>query len=113
PVGAQTYYRINMTAQSFSRYSNLVLLSNGQLSFQVRSALNPFVDHINLDLSVPTDGTATLTLIDLFGRVVHKERQAVSQGLNNLTLYGVGNLPAATYALLIQCGGQVGGAKLV
>lgn len=113
PVGAQTYYRINMTAQSFSRYSSLVLLSNGQLSFQVRSALNPFGDHINVELTVPADGTATLTLLDLYGRVVHKERQPVSQGLNNMTLYGVSNLPAATYALLIQCGGQVTCEKLV
>ena len=113
PVSAQTYYRINMTAQSFNRFSNLVLLSNGQLGFQVRSALNPFVDHINVDLTVPTQGTATLTLLDLYGRVVRKDRQPVSQGLNTLTLYGVGSLPPATYALLIQCDGQVACEKLV
>jgi hypothetical protein len=113
PVSAQTYYRINMTAQSFSRFSNLVLLSNGQLGFQVRSALNPFIDHINVDLSVPLDGTATLTLLDLYGRVVRRDRQAVTQGLNTLTIYGVGNLPPATYALLIQCGNQMMCEKLV
>jgi len=113
PVSAQTYYRINMTAQSFNRYSNLVLLSNGQLGFQVRSALNPFTDHINVDLTVPADGTATLTLLDLYGRVVRKDRQPVSQGLNTLALYGVGNLPAATYALLIQVGNQMTCEKLV
>lgn len=113
PVSAQTYYRINMTAQSFSRFSNLVLLSNGQLGFQVRSALNPFSDHINVELTVPADGAATLTLLDLYGRVLRRERQAVSQGLNTLTLYGVGNLPPATYALLIQCDGQMACEKLV
>lgn len=113
PVSAQTYYRINMTAQSFNRFSNLVLLSSGQLGFQVRSALNPFVDHISVDLTAPADGAATFTLLDLYGRVLRRERQAVSQGLNTLTIYGVGNLPAATYALLIQCDGQVTCEKLV
>lgn len=113
PVSAQTYYRINMTAQSFNHFSSLVLLSNGQLGFQVRSALNPFSDHISVDLTVPNDGTATLTLLDLYGRVVRKDRQAVSSGLNTLTFYGVSGLPAATYALLIQCGDQVVCEKLV
>jgi hypothetical protein len=113
PVSAQTYYRINMTAQSFSRYSSLVLLSNGQLGFQVRSALNPFGDHISVELTTPVDGTATLTLMDLYGRVVRKDRQAVSQGLNTVTMYGTSNLPAATYALLIQCNDQVSCEKLV
>jgi hypothetical protein len=102
-----------MTAQSFNRFSNLVLLGNGQLGFQVRSALNPFFDHINVDLSVPLDGTVTLTLLDLYGRVLRRDRQAVSQGLNTLCLYGVGNLPPATYALLIQCGNQMTCEKLV
>jgi hypothetical protein len=113
PVGAQTYYRLNMIAQSFSRFSNLVLLSNGTLGFQVRSALNPFSDHISVEMTVPNQGTATLTLLDLYGRVVRKDRQAVTQGLNTLTVYGVSNLPAATYALLIQCNDQVTCEKLV
>ena len=113
PVGAQTYYRINMTAQSFNRFSNLVLLSSGPLGFQVRSALNPFVDHISVELTAPANGAATFTLLDLYGRVLRRERQAVSQGLNTLTLYGVGNLPPATYALLIQCNNQMTCEKLV
>ena len=113
PVGAQTYYRINMTAQSFNRFSNLVLLSSGPLGFQVRSALNPFVDHISVELTAPANGAATFTLMDLYGRVLRRERQAVSQGLNTLTLYGVGNLPSATYALLIQCDNQMTCEKLV
>ena len=113
PVTAQTFYRINMTAASFSKFSNLVTLSNGTLSFQVRSALNPFSDHISVDLTAPSDGTAVLTLLDLYGRVVRRDRLAVTQGFNTLNVYGVAGLPAATYALLIQCGDHVTCEKLV
>jgi len=113
PVSAQTYYRINIITPAFSKFSNLVLLSNGQVGFQVRSALNPFVDHIGVELTAPTDGMATLTLLDLYGRVVHRERLGIVQGFNTLNVYGVAGLPAATYALLIQCGDKVTCQKLV
>ncbi len=113
PVTAQTYYRLNLVAQSFNRYSNLVLLSNTRLSFAVRSALNPFSDHLGIELTAPGDGTATITLIDLYGRTVHRDRQPVTQGLNTLTVYGVSDLPAATYAMLIQVGDQVTCEKVV
>lgn len=113
PVTAQTFYRVNMVAAAFSKYSNLVMLGSGALSFQVRSALNPFSDHISVDLTAPGDGTAVLTLLDLYGRVVRRDRLAVTQGLNTLNVYGVAGLPAATYALLIQCGDRVTCEKLV
>jgi hypothetical protein len=113
PVNAQSYYRINMLAQSMNKFSQLVLLSNGQLAFQVRSTLNPFTDHLGVDLVSPGDGVATLTLLDLYGRVVHRDRQPVTQGYNALAVYGVSNLPAATYALLIQYNNQVTCQKVV
>ena len=113
PVKAQTFYRINMIAAGFSRYSNLVMLSDGTLSFQVRSALNPFSDHISVELTAPNDGAAVLTLLDLYGRVVRRDRLTVTQGINTLNVYGVAGLPAATYALLIQCGDRVTCEKLV
>jgi hypothetical protein len=113
PVSTQSYYRINLLAQSLNKFSQLVLLSNGQLSFQVRSALNPFTDHLGVDLVSPGDGVATLTLLDLYGRVVHRDKQPVTQGYNALTVYGVSNLPAATYALLIQCNNQVTCQKII
>jgi hypothetical protein len=45
--------------------------------------------------------------------VVHRDRQPVTQGYNALTVYGVSNLPAATYALLIQCNNQVTCQKII
>jgi hypothetical protein len=113
PVAVQSYYRIQMTSNSFSQYSGLVLLSNGNISFNVRSVQNPFIDQINMEMTVPSTGNATITLIDLFGRSLRRVIQPVNQGLNSINLYGLGNLPTATYALQIQYGDHLVSQKVV
>jgi hypothetical protein len=113
PVAAQSYYRILMTSNSFSQYSGLVLLSNSSISFNVRSVQNPFIDQINMEMTAPSTGTATITLIDLFGRSLRRMIQPVNQGLNSVSLFGLGNLPAATYALQIQYGDHLVSQKVV
>jgi len=113
PVAAQSYYRIQMTSNSFSQYSALVLLSNGSISFHVRSVQNPFIDQINMEVTAPSSGTATITLIDLYGRSLRRVVQPVTQGLNSISLYGLGNLPAAAYALQIQYGDHLVSQKVI
>jgi hypothetical protein len=102
PVAAQSYYRITLVSNSISRFSNLVLLSNSNIQFNLRSVLNPFIDQINIEMTVPADGQAVFSLIDMYGRYLRRMVQPVNQGLNNLTMYGLGNLPNGTYALQIQ-----------
>jgi hypothetical protein len=113
PVAANTYYRINIISGALRRYSNLVLLSNSSIQFGVRSVLNPFVDQITIDLTVPANGTAVINLVDLYGRYIRRIKQPVTQGLNNLTIYGLGSLPSAAYALQIQYNDQLVSQKLV
>lgn len=113
PVGAQTYYRINLTATSLHLYSSLVLLSNTNISFQIRSVINPFTDHISVDMTASGNGTAILSLVDLYGRLIRREMQPVTQGFNTVTMYGLSGLPAATYALQIQYNDQLVSKKLV
>jgi hypothetical protein len=113
PVANQSYYRIQLVSNSFSQYSSLVLLSNGSIRFNVQSVLNPFVDHINVELTAPGSGTAAITLIDMYGRYIRRVSQPISQGLNSLTIDGLGNLPNATYALQIQFGDQLVSEKLL
>lgn len=113
PVGLQTWYRIDMISGSVRRNSGLVLLSNSNLSFEVRNVQNPFTDHINVELTAPANGVATIGLVDMYGRYLRRYRQPLSQGLNNFSLYDLGALPAGTYALQIQCNDQVVSRKLV
>ncbi|HTI94696.1 MAG TPA: T9SS type A sorting domain-containing protein [Puia sp.] len=113
PVAAQSYYRVVMTGNSVHRASNIVLLSNSDINFEVRSALNPFVNQINIDLSTPGGGTVLVSLADMYGRYVRHEQQQVTQGLNTLNVYGLGNLPAGNYVLQIQYNDRVISKKLV
>ena len=113
PLTAQTYYRIDMITNSISRYSNLVLLSDNNIQFGVRSVLNPFVDQINIELTAPSDGTAVLNLVDLYGRYIRRTQQPVTQGLNSLSLGGLSGLPSATYILQIQYNDQQVTEKVV
>jgi hypothetical protein len=113
PVAAQSYYRVVMTGNSVHRTSNLVLLSNSDISFEIRGVLNPFVNQLNIDLTAPAGGTVLVSLADMYGRYVRHEQQQVNQGLNNLNVYGLGYLPAGTYVLQIQYNDKVISKKLV
>jgi len=113
PVSAQTWYRINIISNNYNKYSNQVLLSNTGISFDIRNLLNPFTDHISIDLTSPGNGAAVISLIDIYGRSVRQERQAVSQGLDNLTLYGLGNLATGTYVLQIRYNDNLISRKVV
>lgn len=113
PVNGQSYYRIQLTSNSISQYSNQVLLSNSHIAFNVRSVQNPFIDQVNIELTAPSTGTATITLIDLFGRSIRRMIQPVNQGLNGVSLLGLGSLPVAAYALQIQYGDQLISQKIV
>ena len=113
PVAAQSYDRVLMTGNSVHRTSNLVLLSNSDIHFEIRSVLNPFVNQLNIDLSTPGAGTVLVSLADMYGRYVRHEQQQVNQGLNNLNVYGLGYLPAGTYVLQIQYNDRVISKKIV
>jgi hypothetical protein len=113
PLTARTYYRINMGTPNYHQYSGDVLLGNTAIAFTAHSLANPFADHIPLELTAPADGTALITLVDMYGRVIVQKRQAIGQGLNTVTLYGLGGLSAGAYALQIRYGGQLISNKMV
>ncbi len=113
PLAANTYYRINLGTPNYRNYSNQVLLSNTAINFAMHSLINPFVDHIPLELTVPADGTAQITLVDMYGRLIVKKTQALSMGLNTVTLYGLDGLSNGAYALQIRFGDQLISNKMI
>ncbi|HEY1215086.1 MAG TPA: T9SS type A sorting domain-containing protein, partial [Bryobacteraceae bacterium] len=54
-----------------------------------------------------------ISLVDMYGRYLRRDRRPLNQGLNSFALYDLGALPAGTYALQIQCNDQVVSKKLV
>jgi hypothetical protein len=113
PVDGPTYYRINITDNAYSKFSNIVLLSNTAINFDIKSLVNPFTDVISFNMTVPQDGPATYTLVDLYGRIIQQERQNAVTGWNSVQLYPTCYLPSGTYILQIQYGDQRITKKLV
>ncbi len=105
-VEGPVYYRIRAVSNGLVKYSAVVLLSNSQLDFGISSLVNPFTDKVSFDLVSPGNGTASFILVDAYGRVVKKQAQFVTKGLNNIVLSDLSRLAAGAYALQVQCGGK-------
>ena len=61
PLTGARYYRIRISAGSYSIYSTQVMLSDGSVTFAIRSLGNPFTDRITMELASPTDATVRLS----------------------------------------------------
>jgi hypothetical protein len=113
PLTGPTYYRINTTDGNYHRYSQQILLSNTEIGFAVKSLSNPFVDNIGLQITVPGNGTALVTLVDMYGRLIRQVRQPMSQGLNAVNIGGLGGLSNGAYALQVRFGDKVVSTKML
>lgn len=105
-VGAR-YYRIRMVEGQVQNYSKVIYLSNGQIDFSVKSLINPFKDKISFDLVSPDDGPVTLSLVDMYGRMVRQEKITVQQGLNSVQIMQLSQLQSGIYILKIQKKDQI------
>jgi hypothetical protein len=112
-IGGPTYYRIEITKDNYANYSKVVLLSNTDLDFDLKTLGNPFVSIIAFDLVVPADQAASITVYDMYGRLVRKDSQAVYEGLNAIKLYGFDGLQDGVYVLRVQCGANWVAKKMV
>ena len=96
-----TYYRIKMSSNGLYKYSKIIMISNATINFDVRSVVNPFNDFISFEVVAPQADETVITLTDMYGRTVKIEKQSVLQGLNNLRIYNLENLPSGTYVLQV------------
>ena len=102
PVVGNTYYRILMQNGKYQLLSNVIVLSDNDIDFNVQSLVNPFSSQLSFDLLVPGNDMATFTLYDIYGRLIRQQQQSVSQGLNSVRIYNLSNLPVAIYSLKVQ-----------
>ena len=107
PVNGPTYYRIKVIEGSQAQYSKVVLLSNSNIGFSIKSILNPFRDAITFELETPEDGSANISVIDSYGRVVKQIKQQVSKGLNAIRLNELNSLAKSIYTLRVQMNNRV------
>lgn len=66
---------------------------------------NPVTDNLNLELNVPVSETATVEVIDMQGRIVHRELAVLSNGNNRISIK-TGNFVKGVYQLRIKTDGN-------
>ena len=103
-LAQSSYYRINLISNNLNKYSQVILLSNSGINYDLKNLTNPFLSGISFDLAAPRGEPARFTLLDMYGRVVNRVEQNVSAGLNSIRLNNLNNLSCGTYNLLIETG---------
>ncbi|HSZ87554.1 MAG TPA: T9SS type A sorting domain-containing protein, partial [Puia sp.] len=106
-ISQPTYYRINIVSGNYQKYSNIVLLSNTDINFDVQSVTSPFNDWLAFDMTAPDNAPSTFALIDMYGRTVAQQKQNVNKGMNNIKMYNLGNLSSGTYTLQVYYNGEL------
>jgi len=94
-----------------------VLMAKNQIDITLESFTsypNPMADYTNVEIVVSKDLPANLQLVDLAGRVYHRETLALTKGPNNMTLYPeqLGMAPGV-YLLQLEVGLETRVIKLV
>ena len=103
-LNTQSYYRIKITDGTASKYSKIILLSGSKLEYGIKSLINPFKDVLSFDLIAPESGSARISLVDAYGRVVKQSVEHYSYGLNQVRITNLDILPKGAYMLRIYAG---------
>jgi hypothetical protein len=101
-LNGQAYYRIKMIEKSSFKYSKVILLSPGQISFAVKNLVNPFTNTISFDALTPDAANIKVYILDNFGRVVKEYTQAAYKGVTPVKINSLGGLSAGIYLLKIE-----------
>jgi len=66
---------------------------------------NPVTDNLNLELNIPVSGTATVEVIDMQGRIIHRELTELANGNSRISIK-TGDFVKGVYQLRIKTAGQ-------
>jgi len=80
----------------------------------VESYPNPMTDYAQIEIQTSKKSSADIQIVDLSGKIYHKDTRALQKGMNSLILYpeSMGMSPGI-YLLQVQIGEEVQVHKLV
>ena len=113
PLTENTYYRLKALNGNNGKYSKIIVLSSGGIKYAVRSLINPFVNTISFDLIAPENGTALVSLMDSYGRLILQSKEVYSAGLNTVRIHNLVKIPNGNYLLRVQVGTEVFNRKVI
>ncbi|QIX61603.1 T9SS type A sorting domain-containing protein [Hymenobacter sp. BT18] len=100
------YYRLRQQdVNGRSTHTEARTVAFGSVGLALAAYPNPFAGNLDLTVTTPTSGTATLRLVDALGRTVWTSTQRVQPGANQLV--AAPECQAGTYLLEATLNGQV------
>ncbi|WP_315816454.1 T9SS type A sorting domain-containing protein [Paraflavitalea speifideaquila] len=114
-TSATLYFRLLMVDQDGrTEYSNVVMVKTG-ISAKVSTTVypNPFVDKLDITVTLPKAGPVTVKLVDMNGRVVRTQVYTAQAGNNKWTWTGLGGLNKGLYLLEVTAGEEKWMQKLL
>jgi len=101
PFAGTNYYRLKQIDRDGKiAYSATVTINGTKVANITINSIfpNPAINVVNIAMAAPKNGTVSLTVVDLAGKVVTATTKSIMQGDNNLQI-DVATLPAGTYLL--------------
>jgi hypothetical protein len=96
----KAYYRIGLKTGSGKKYySEVIEMQERKDDFQLLTVLNPFNSHIQLELNNSQDRKVELFIMNASGHTLRQQNLILSQGVTNLTISQLEDLPKGVYIL--------------
>jgi hypothetical protein len=83
-------------------YSDVINIEERKHDFQLLTVLNPFNSHIQLELNNSQDRKVELFLMNASGHTLRQQNLILSQGVTNLTVSQLEDLPKGVYILKLK-----------
>jgi hypothetical protein len=101
PVNSQSYYRLEMIDHAYHNYSRILLLSSTEIALNISGLVNPFVNLVSFNLTVPEDQTVQLIVFDSYGRRLTNSVRPVYKGINRIEISEPGAFQSGMYILQV------------
>jgi hypothetical protein len=107
PVVGEAYYRIQISEMQYHSYSKIILLSAQAIALNISGLVNPFVQSISFNMTVPEDHAVQVALYDAYGRRLVNQIETAYKGINHIELNEVSTLQTGMYVLQVLYGDQM------
>ncbi len=105
-ISGPVYYRIQARSLNTNQYSKTIGLTNsGEAG--IRGLINPFRDKINFDIQAIATGQAEISVVDNFGKPIHRSTVKTRKGINPVIINTPGNITPGVYYLRLRIGDQL------
>lgn len=114
-ISAVLYYRLKqIDFDGTVTYSNTIKVAKEGDNVNALSVFpNPFVSNYNVSFDAMQDGTVSIEMVDIQGKVVLVQTASTIKGLNTITMNNVSDLQAGVYFVKVNVDGEMQILKLV